>query len=601
MAIQAIQKFKGLKNDEDIKQVPLDYFYSMKNFNYLDTGLLGIEKITFPEQTAELSSTYIDGLFEYKYLDSSNVLQTEYMGVTGGSVYKDVLTTPVLLKSGLNTGKVSFAIFNDKLFIANGSNYINIYDGNIEIITEMGAPYAEVTTTPGNPDGTYYYAMTYVTAGGEEVLGSVSNTVTVSSEQVTLYLPLGYTGTLQRKLYRTVDSGTTLKLLATVADNTTLTYTDNIADGSLGANIPAVNNELPKPYFLSVASQKIFATVVNNYPTQVFITDTNIDVLDAASALDVANYGADNTSINAIGNDFNKIVIGTDKNIYFINPSDNSVAVTRANIGIKNGYSLASVPATSGFPGGLMFVSTLNDVRVINGLQALPVATSLDNVSTENWAQNVRGTLEGDLTSATNIYATFFNYKYHLIVDSVRYVYDIRTNGWTYHDISTDSYTWKPYIMAVLNNVLYNGQEDGWIEQEYVDTQYRDEDVEAFIESPYLLVSKDYKFVQKMVMWFQPVRNTTLAIEIVSDNNRSFSLESEFKLLDTSLMFESGIFDSSYYDDLAFNAEEKGMDYKVININRNIRWIKYKLTVTEGSISYQGFELHFDQLANKEL
>jgi len=44
-----------------------------------------------------------------------------------------------------------------------------------------------------------------------------------------------------RKLYRTAADGTTYLLLATIANNTATTYTDNIADASLGAEVSATN------------------------------------------------------------------------------------------------------------------------------------------------------------------------------------------------------------------------------------------------------------------------------------------------------------------------------------------------------------------------
>lgn len=48
----------------------------------------------------------------------------------------------------------------------------------------------------------------------------------------------GPSGTTQRKVYRTAVGSSQLKLLATIADNTTTTNTDSTADGSLGANVP---------------------------------------------------------------------------------------------------------------------------------------------------------------------------------------------------------------------------------------------------------------------------------------------------------------------------------------------------------------------------
>ncbi len=351
-----IKQFKCLKNDEDSKQIPFDYFYRMSNFNYPDDGILGINKILMPKQIRRIGTHSIDGLFEFRYLDSNNSLVTENIGVTYGSIYKNALdASPTTLKTGLTAGLVSFAAYKDKLFIANGKNYVNVYWGSLGVVSEMGAPAAVASAAGGNPNGTYYYAMTYSISGAEDVLGSVSNTITVSNKQIVLHLPIGYQGTTARKIYRIANGGTTLKLVATINDNTTLTYTDNIADGDLGSAIPAVNNELPKPYQLAIANQSLYGAVIDNLPTQVHKTEANIEVWNSSNFIDVANYGNDNTPVAGIGVDFSKIIVGTGKQIYFVEPSDtivnsSTVKPTRANCGMKSGYTPRSVPAHGDFP-----------------------------------------------------------------------------------------------------------------------------------------------------------------------------------------------------------------------------------------------------------
>ncbi len=54
-------------------------------------------------------------------------------------------------------------------------------------------------------------------------------------------IPVGGSAVTSRKLYRTAAAGATYLLLATLADNTTTTYTDNIADSALGAQAPTTN------------------------------------------------------------------------------------------------------------------------------------------------------------------------------------------------------------------------------------------------------------------------------------------------------------------------------------------------------------------------
>ena len=81
--------------------------------------------------------------------------------------------------------------------------------------------------------GNYYYEVTFVTAGGEERRGSKSNTITSNGKAVLLSIPTGYEGVTARKIYRTDGSLENLKLIATINDNETLTYTDTHADNPI--------------------------------------------------------------------------------------------------------------------------------------------------------------------------------------------------------------------------------------------------------------------------------------------------------------------------------------------------------------------------------
>lgn len=94
--------------------------------------------------------------------------------------------------------------------------------------------------------GAHRYLATFVTADGETSAGDISAIVTVADAAVNgkvelTNIPLGGSAVTQRKLYRTAAGGTSYLLLATVSNNTATVYTDNIADGSLGAAVPTAN------------------------------------------------------------------------------------------------------------------------------------------------------------------------------------------------------------------------------------------------------------------------------------------------------------------------------------------------------------------------
>jgi hypothetical protein len=95
----------------------------------------------------------------------------------------------------------------------------------------------------GSPNGAYRTVVTFLSALGETSAGTEAD-ITVSSKQINWSnLPIGPAGTIGRRLYRTVAGGAagTEKLVTTINDNSTTSFTDNVADGSLGATVPSVN------------------------------------------------------------------------------------------------------------------------------------------------------------------------------------------------------------------------------------------------------------------------------------------------------------------------------------------------------------------------
>jgi uncharacterized phage protein gp47/JayE len=122
--------------------------------------------------------------------------------------------------------------------------FLTTTDGTIPNPGTPTAPVAAVSATAGVLIGTYEYAVTFVTASGETLGGPVSNPVSPSSKQVNLTaVPLGGTGTTARNIYRDKNGAGNWRLIATIADNTTTTYADNISDAThdAGALEPTVD------------------------------------------------------------------------------------------------------------------------------------------------------------------------------------------------------------------------------------------------------------------------------------------------------------------------------------------------------------------------
>ncbi len=110
---------------------------------------------------------------------------------------------------------------------------------------QLAAPITNSTSATGAAGaltGAYYYAVTFVSAQGETApWPGTATVVNPVAQQINLTsIPLGPAGTTARRIYRTPATPTDPKdyrFLVEISDNTTTTYTDNAADGSLGSPV----------------------------------------------------------------------------------------------------------------------------------------------------------------------------------------------------------------------------------------------------------------------------------------------------------------------------------------------------------------------------
>lgn len=131
----------------------------------------------------------------------------------------------------------------DALTIGDGGNILLEQGGNINFTTVIppSACTASLITAAGLLSvGNYHYKITYVNSAGETSDGDVSNTVTTDASNLQIALssiPISTAeGVTARKIYRTIAGGSLHYYVATISNNTTTTYTDNVADASLGSD-----------------------------------------------------------------------------------------------------------------------------------------------------------------------------------------------------------------------------------------------------------------------------------------------------------------------------------------------------------------------------
>jgi hypothetical protein len=83
-----------------------------------------------------------------------------------------------------------------------------------------------------------------------------------------------------------------------------------------------------------------------------------------------------------------------------------------------------------------------------------------------------------------------------------------------------------------------------------------------------------------------------MEIEVIADGNIGYAQKKDFALLD-------GAFNEDYIE-TDYTRNKYDMDYRVYNIYQPCRWFKYKLTVNEGNIMFENFEIAGQQISNKE-
>lgn len=112
-------------------------------------------------------------------------------------------------------------------------------------VTPPDPPEVSVQTVSGNLNGDYYYVVSYVTATGETDASLESLIVSPANQQVDIsFSTSADPSVIARNIYRTPGNGfhRKLYLVATINDNTTTSYLDNIADASLGVAVHRVNS-----------------------------------------------------------------------------------------------------------------------------------------------------------------------------------------------------------------------------------------------------------------------------------------------------------------------------------------------------------------------
>jgi len=582
-----ITQFKGIKTDTSDKSTPAEYFRRLENFNM--DSISGFDQVEMPSVEKEIGGAGY-GLFQYRYLDSDNQEQTDVLSIFDGTLYKDSLGTPTVVETGLSEDDYVMQVYRDELYMACEGQNTKIYNGENSTLRDMGAPEAVVSTMNGVLTGTYRYTMTYTKGGIERVIEAYSNTINPTLKRVNLNLPIGYAGTTVRKIYRTkANEPGVYYLLTTIGDNTTLTYEDNLVDGSLGAEISGTVLAQPQCKYIISSYEKLIVTGDPKYPTQVFVSEANLRLFDTTIYLDISNQGNDNTPVRGLAKGYDKVYTWSDTQHYVadVSGTTNTVRSLQSNVGVLSGYSPANVPKDAGIEAGVIFYASDGTIRNAVGNFQSGEDNSLDNISSGNKGQDYSNNLKSlGMARAKGIY---YNNKYHLTFPEKNVVvtYDIRTNS--FHEIKGVNVS----AWAIIDKELYSQTDDGNIEKWYQSQTYRGEYLGGYVESPSIAVSEDQKKINKIYFWLNEEKRVKAKVTIIIEDDYSNPIIGNLEI-------NGGDFAKSDFFIKDFLTNVRDDDYRVIHINRYGRWIKWILEPEEGRVQIRAITFDIENPEEEE-
>ena len=169
--------------------------------------------------------------------------------------------------------------YQDLGLLSNGQDDIFVVDGEDDVMWELGSCKALLNTSSpgGNLDASATYSYRITMDGDAYICGATSNVVTTDATYQKINLsriPLGPAGTTNRRIYRTVGGGDVgpWYLIATIADNTTTTYADDIADTTVTPS-PAITDDMPKGKYLKIHRERLFIAGDPNLPSRIYYSN----------------------------------------------------------------------------------------------------------------------------------------------------------------------------------------------------------------------------------------------------------------------------------------------------------------------------------------
>lgn len=295
-----------------------------------------------------LASAPIDGLYTRHDSDGSETMVV-FCNAKAYTLNTNSFVSITSADSVFTAGqRIASTEYEDHIFFGNGGAVP--YKWNGTDFTRHGV-YPPTTTMSvvsagaGVLSGTYSWKVTFVNSQLVESNGGPATTFTVAAKAVTLTsIPTGLPsfGVAQRYIYRTVTSGITYMRVATLANNTTSSFTDNVSDASLTTNMPTDNGVPPNYNTIVYHQNRLFCNDAAN-PNFIYYSELNEPY--TFGALNFVRIGdASGDIVRGLAVYENSIMVFCDKSQWLIympdtNPANWKPVRIKSPFGCRSPYS----------------------------------------------------------------------------------------------------------------------------------------------------------------------------------------------------------------------------------------------------------------------
>jgi len=451
------QLFDGGKNSKYEKSI-IEENESPDCMNVVfDAGSVGTRDGFKRVNTASVGSFSNDGLYTRHGTNSAETMVAFYGG-TGYTLNGTSLVTLPSAQSIFTMGtRVGAAQMENHLFFGNGGTTPYKYNGTN--FTRHGVPQPSNTISfntgvSGSPSGSYQYQVAYMNS--QSVFGNpstASTTFVVAGTRVELsslpVAPISF-GVSARRIYRTVTSGASFFLLTTINDNTTTTFSDNVADLSLGAPAPSDKGEPPNYSTIIYHQNRLFMNDTAN-PSFVWYTDLNEPYTVSSTNFQIVGDTATDL-VKSFAVQDNSLIVFCERNIWVVYMPSTDPSEWRV-IKAKSSYTSISPFGNFSYMSKVGFPAMQNDkfvgIAALDGDSTEPSSTLLTSATMGSELKSDR--IEPDMF---DIQEAFVGNISSIVYKNKAYIAMTKASGNTTNN--------RVYVMDFSIDNLSKNQKEAW-------------------------------------------------------------------------------------------------------------------------------------------